>query len=82
MSRKPDPRLPFGPVVDVLRRRVGASHQPDALGGVGADRIADRIGVTQRTVWRWVADGVPLWSADTIAVHLGYHPVELWPDLY
>jgi hypothetical protein len=33
-------------------------------------------------VQRWRRDGVPLPSADRIAVAVGLHPVEVWPDWY
>jgi lambda repressor-like predicted transcriptional regulator len=33
-------------------------------------------------VQRWRREGVPLYSADAIAVALGCHPVEVWPEWY
>jgi lambda repressor-like predicted transcriptional regulator len=42
-------------------------------------RVLDRD-VAQ--VGKWVHDGVPLYSADRIAVALGRHPVEIWPEWF
>lgn len=42
--------------------------------------LADRLGVERRTVLRYGANGLSLYQADELAVRMGYHPSELWPE--
>lgn len=45
--------------------------------------LARRIGVSRRTVVRWVARGwVSDVIADTAAVACGYHPLDLWGETW
>lgn len=44
--------------------------------------LAEAVGVTPRTVHRWLAKGMTEEAADRAAVRLGRHPVEVWPDWY
>ena len=44
------------------------------------ETLANRIGVSRRTVHRWARDGVPSGQADRIAVAIGSHPAYIWPD--
>lgn len=57
-------RLPFGPLEGLL-------------GGCGA-RVALRLGVQRRQVYRWRQTGVSWAQADELAVRAGYHPREIW----
>lgn len=65
--RPAQPRLPLEPLV--------ARH-----GGVSG--LARALGRDRAQVGRWRRQGVTLLSADRIAVALGLHPVEVWPDWY
>jgi hypothetical protein len=60
--------------------RVDARPLLAVAGGSAAD-IAARLGVTQRTVERWKAEGLSERQADNVAVALGLHPFEIWPEL-
>jgi hypothetical protein len=69
MSKPADAHLPFEP----LRLACGASSLLDAA------RMLDRH---PRQISRWVRDGITANTADTLAVQLGCHPVDVWPDWY
>ena len=52
-----------------------------ALRAAGYRTRAERfevLGVTQRTIDRWKADGVPDASADRAAIAIGTHPSLVW----
>ena len=44
--------------------------------------IADWLDVDRTTVHRWVHNGLTTWTADVVAVRLGVHPCDIWPDFY
>lgn len=57
-------RLPFGPLA--------------ALANIEQGELAERAGLSRRSVTRWVAEGVPVFHADTLAVAAGFTPQEVW----
>lgn len=38
------------------------------------------LGVDERTLWRWKAEGVPEEAADRVALDIGSHPSRIWDD--
>lgn len=64
------PTLPVGPLAAVIEAEFGPA-------GVWS-MLARRVGVSLKTVHRWKASGLPLWSADAAAVALGRHPAAVW----
>jgi hypothetical protein len=44
--------------------------------------LARALGCERTLVSKWRNHGLPLVSADRLAVSLGLHPVEVWPDWY
>jgi len=44
--------------------------------------LAQALGRQRAQVQKWRRDGVPLCSADRLAVAVGCHPVEIWPEWY
>lgn len=44
--------------------------------------LARALGRQRTLVARWRSGGLPLDSADGVAIALGLHPVEVWPDWY
>lgn len=76
---QPRRRFPFEPVerlasVEVRKRSVRAD-------GVGiTPALAELLGVTDRTVWRWRQTGLMHSTADEVATRLGLHPLEVWTD--
>ena len=67
MSRPASIRYPFEPL---------AAQARDAT----VETLADRIGVSRRTVHRWAVHGIPAEQADRAAIALGSHPACLWPE--
>jgi len=64
MSRPASTRYPFEPLAIEARSST-------------VEALAARIGVSRRTVHRWIIHGVP---ADRAAIALGTHPACLWPE--
>ena len=67
MSRPVSHRLPFEPITTQTR-------------GATIDTIAITIGVSRRTIHRWINQGIPAEQADRAAIALGTHPACLWPE--
>lgn len=67
MSRPPSNRYPFEPL---------ANHTKPATLGT----LAQRIGVSRRTLHRWANHGIPTDQADRAAIAIGSHPACIWPD--
>ena len=44
-----------------------------------ATQWAEAAGCEPRTWWRWLNDGIPDDASDRLAIHLGMHPIEIWP---
>jgi len=47
---------------------------------VSARRLAEKIGVSRRTVCRWQRHGLTEAQADQAACALGTHPALVWPE--
>ena len=80
-KRKPRiPRLPAAPLLALVPRAPDAPGMGYAsLGGVHS-LLSDRL---QRAIYRARASGALTYSmADELAVALGYHPVEIWPEWF
>lgn len=58
------PRLPLDPLLALYDSALG---------------LARALKVDPRQVHRWSHYGVSVWTADELAVSLGFHPMELWP---
>lgn len=71
MSVAAAPRLPLAPLI----RAAGLGGEPDAL-----STLAERTGHTRSAFQGWAHRGIPIYTADTIAVSLGMHPCEAWPE--
>jgi lambda repressor-like predicted transcriptional regulator len=50
------------------------------FGTVG--EAADHLGVSVRSLYRWMKDGLSWQRADEVAVRLGVHPANIWPDWF
>jgi hypothetical protein len=44
--------------------------------------LARALGRRREQVSKWHTNGVPIMSADNLAISLGMHPIEVWPDWY
>ncbi len=67
MSRPASPRLPFAPLAAEARATT-------------IETLAYQLGVSRRTVHRWIIQGIPADQADRAAIAIGTHPACLWPD--
>ena len=60
-----DPQFPFADLEAHLNPESAAS-------------LAQRLGVSARTVWRWRASGLTAVQADRVACACGLHPGVVW----
>jgi hypothetical protein len=44
--------------------------------------LARALGIDRAQVARWRGHGLPVGSADRVAVAVGCHPAEVWPEWY
>lgn len=58
-------KLDVAPLIAASQRGTGNS-------------LAEDLGCDRRQVTRWVNNGVPVDTADRLAVALGMHPAEVW----
>lgn len=75
VTRAQPRRLPTEPLLRFLHhyRRV---HKLESWG-----EVAHRLGVNERTLSRVITyDGLNSGTADRMALALGLHPMNLWPD--
>ena len=74
--------LPLAPV----ERLVGHGDQHenlsfrDAHQAATARSVALALNVCRGTVQRWRREGLSAIQADRVAIHLGLHPLEIWPE--
>lgn len=69
--------LPFEPLVfymPIPATNDGSPQRPSAA------LLAARVGVNVGTIHRWRRHGVPLSSADRVAIALGSHVHAIWHD--
>jgi streptogramin lyase len=64
----------FDPIRRICCRIAGEILAPTAIGAM--------LNVNPRQVNRWSRYGLTEAQADALAVHLGRHPVQVWPDWY
>lgn len=65
----------------VRGRRLSVAPLLERFEGNASD-LARAAGVNASAVTRWKERGLSLAQADDIAVRLGLHPMEVWPDFY
>ena len=44
--------------------------------------FAEAVGLSRKSCYRYFAAGVPLYVADRLAIKVGVHPLEVWPDFH
>jgi len=76
VSPKP-PSFPAQPIVNLYR----CSRHNGRDRGMRQKLAAD-LGVSHRTLVRWIEDGIPMFAADRAAVSLGFHPSNVWLDWF
>lgn len=74
-------RLPAGPLLALVPERSVAT--PGGVMVTGAQSELSRIlDVQPKVVWQWKRDGLDEYVADRVAYQLGYHPTDIWGDLW
>lgn len=61
----------------IVLGQVGGQQSGDAPGGTF--ELAERLGVSRKTVQRLRARGLDWWEADRYACAMGFRPDEVWP---
>ena len=51
-------------------------------GRPSAARLAVRLNVNTRTIWRWHHRGLTDHQADRAAIAIDLHPANIWPDWF
>jgi hypothetical protein len=83
-DRGPASPLKGKPLVEAVAQTLDPIHpySPNALLGVGANRIAEVAGVNVRTVYRWWHDmhNVRPRTADAVCCNINVHPSEVYGE--
>ncbi len=67
----------------ILRqRRYSADALRRALHFANISEFARAVEVDRAQMSRYMRDGFPPLAADTIAIRVGLHPSEVWPDWF
>lgn len=68
-KRHGEPRMSLAP----LQRYLGVATVVD---------VCQPTGCARRTAFRWAATGIPLTTADEVAIRLGVHPSAIWSNWF
>jgi lambda repressor-like predicted transcriptional regulator len=63
-------------------RKFPAEALHSALGIASVRELAEACDVGRTQMQRYLRDGIPELAADRIAVRVGLHPGEVWPDWF
>jgi hypothetical protein len=74
------PRLSFEPLERTLAAFLGHIETGTGCTGPNRTRIAFALGVQARQLYRLRDRGLTWSQADTLAIHAGYHPAEIWSE--
>ena len=65
--------------------RTHRHHSDDRLSprqGATIGQTAGILGIGRGNLYRYKREGLPMATADRLAIRIGIHPVILWPDFY
>ena len=65
-----------------MTRSISIRFPLSTITGYNNCQLARRTGFSIRTIQRWTTTGIPLYSADRLAIRLGFHPATIWPNWY
>jgi hypothetical protein len=65
-----------------MARNITIRFPLTAIGGYNNSELARRTGFALRTIQRWTITGIPLYSADRLAIRLGVHPATIWANWF
>jgi hypothetical protein len=75
----------FGPLYDMIVPVPGPTKVVSgAVSRCDGDvaKVALKLGVDRQVVYRGFSEGLGAYTADGLAIRMGMHPVEIWPDWY
>ena len=61
---------------------IAANQHPgsDAVGITDLGLAAQVLNIDRSQLYRWRHEGIPYFSADRLAIRLGYHPALIWEE--
>jgi hypothetical protein len=69
------PRFPTDELIAWWEQRYGQEFN--------VTRFAQQAGIDRSMFHHWQQrGGIPLWSADRVAIRCGVHPCRIWPDWF
>lgn len=76
------PFEPLIPIVDARWREPNPNNQGhENIGHIGiTGKTVDVTGMSRPRILRWRKNGLDVRAADEVAVALGYHPGQIWPE--
>lgn len=63
-------------------RRLSLRSLMNHLGITEVTKLAETIGMSRKSCYRYFASGLTVFVADKLAVAAGVHPLEVWPDFH
>lgn len=48
--------------------------------GMSRSALRMKVGISGESARRYESEGLTVWQADRLAVRLGFHPANVWPD--
>jgi hypothetical protein len=82
MNDHPQPTVPVEPLVDYLAHRYGTARGITPAPDYNMAAVCDLLDVPRDTWYRWKRRGIPLWTADRIAIDLSVHPIQIWDSFW
>ena len=71
--RQKEPRLPYAGLVEWLALN-------NDMDQTGFRSVAKLTGQSVRCLVEWKSTGIPMFSGDKLAIRLGTHPGNIWPE--
>lgn len=81
--RKTALRFPIEPLLEIVDMRLGTDVDAAGIPQNCVRKRAEVLGISAGSFHRWMKMGtIGVDAADRAAVHLGFHPVQVWGDLW
>jgi len=68
--------------VEKVQVRLPLRALMDHLKIVEVTKFAEAVGLSRKSCYRYFEAGVPLFVADRLAIKVGLHPLEVWPEFH
>ncbi len=73
-------RYSFDELLSVVEQRYRPDNLPANVGDIG--KVASVLNMEPSNIYRWRQYGLTWFTADRIAVKMGLHPAEIWPQWF